>query len=65
MTLSRHGFDDLAEAIAKLNKLDAETAREYAALIGDTPQLDEDGLVVVMRDGKELARVVLPSTLKR
>jgi len=50
-------FHDLAKQIQEENGLDEETASHYAALVGDTPELDEDGLVIVLEDGREIARI--------
>lgn len=55
------GLGKLTKDLARLNKLPLETAGHYAALIGDTPELDEEGLVVVRTDTDEiLARVRIP-----
>lgn len=63
------GLDDFAKSLARLNNLPLETAGLYAALIGDTPEIVEDGLVVVRGDsGEILARVrmrSLPRAVKR
>ena len=49
----------LAHEIAALG-YDHETAKYWAALIGDTPIVDEDGLLVVVdEDGTVLARLKL------
>lgn len=57
--LTKNGFDRLVTAIERLG-FDEETAVDYAALIGDTPCLDESGLVVVTDEtGRELARLRL------
>ena len=53
------GFTRLVTAIERLG-FDEETAADYAARIGDTPCLDESGLVVVSdATGRELARLRL------
>lgn len=55
------GLDNFVESLARLNNLSLETAGHYAALIGDTPEIDENGLVVVSTDsGEILARVKMP-----
>ncbi len=55
------GFKDFAKELAELNGLTLKLARHYAALIGDTPEMDEDGLVVGRGDSDEiLARVRMP-----
>lgn len=55
------GLEEFAKSLALLNTLSLETAGHYAALIGDTPEEDEDGLVVVRTDsGEILARVKVP-----
>ncbi len=50
------GLTKLAEQIVALG-YDEETAYEYAALIGDTPIVAEDGRVIVMDGETEVARV--------
>ncbi len=57
------GFAEFARAIAQANSIPLELASEYAALIGDTPELVEAGSdLVVVRDetGREIARVIMP-----
>ncbi len=55
------GLEEFAKDLACVNNLPIEKARHYAALIGDTPEMDEDGLVVVRGDSDEiLARVRMP-----
>ena len=55
------GLDNFAKSLARLNNLSLETAGHYTALIGDTPEIDENGLVVVSTDsGEILARVKMP-----
>ena len=57
---SEENFESFAREIASLNNLSIETARDYAALIGDTPELDGEGLVVVRdADDKEIVRIRL------
>ena len=57
--LTEKGFNRLVTAIERLG-FDEETAAHYAARIGDTPCLDESGLVVVTDEtGRELARLRL------
>lgn len=52
-------LDALASEIERLG-YDRKTAGHYAALIGDTPAIDEQGRVVVEEDdGTELARLPL------
>jgi hypothetical protein len=47
--------------MAALNNLSLETAMKYFWLIGDTPELAEDGRIVVRDEsGQELARIVSP-----
>lgn len=56
---STETFYALIDSIVALG-FDEATAAHYAALIGDTPILDEEGKVVVLdRAGKELARLAL------
>ena len=54
------GLTKLAREIMALG-YDEETAFEYAALIGDTPIMAEDGRVVVYDGDQELARLNLRS----
>lgn len=48
------GFKALTDEIERQG-YDRETAGHYAALIGDTPVLDEQGNVLVMEGGKIIA----------
>lgn len=55
---------NLARAATWIQKqvdLDDATARKYANIIGDTPEVDENGLTVVkdMKTGKIIARLKL------
>jgi hypothetical protein len=53
-----HAF---AREIARANDLDQDTADLYAALIGDTPEVGEDGICTVRdSDGREITRIKLP-----
>ena len=57
------GFEEFAREIAEANSLPIELARDYAARIGDTPELaGSGGNLVVVRDdqGQEIARVIVP-----
>ena len=59
--LSEDGFHALARDIARLNNIPLKLALEYTVHIGDTPELDENDLVIVRNEqGKEIARVILP-----
>ena len=40
-------FDQMVKDIARLNGLPMEGAERIACLIGDTPELDEEGNVIV------------------
>jgi len=54
--------DDFSHLIRDIQKLgfDEQTAGDYAVAIGDTPELDDQGLVVVRSDdGSVLARLAL------
>jgi hypothetical protein len=58
----QESFEAAARAIAAANNIELDLALDYLALIGDTPELDANGLVVVRDDnGNELARITLPS----
>lgn len=51
--ISPDEFDALAADLAKLNGLDLETASALLGQIGDTPELAEDGRVVITWKGTE------------
>lgn len=56
---SNESFEELINAIERLG-LPREISAKYAALIGDTPCMDEAGKTVVIdHQGKELARLAL------
>jgi hypothetical protein len=51
-----------AETMAKANGISEEQAEGYLSAIGDNPETDESGKVIVRdRDGKEVARLLYPS----
>ena len=54
-------IEALAELIQRSTGLDRQTAEQYANAIGDTPEVDSEGLVVI-RDlqGKIIDRVSIP-----
>lgn len=56
--ISEEGFDKLIDEIMSKG-YDEPTAAKFAAIIGDTPMVDEDDNIVVVEDGKELARLKL------
>ncbi|MGC3961574.1 MAG: hypothetical protein QM813_27710 [Verrucomicrobiota bacterium] len=57
--LNLDGFCELIREIQGQG-VDRDTAGHYAALIGDTPLMDEQGRIVVMEnDDTELARLTL------
>ncbi len=61
MCFSEDSFEEFIRAIARLNDLPLDVAGDYAAQIGDTPALDEDGLAVITDDaGQVIARVRIP-----
>ncbi|MFZ4777799.1 MAG: hypothetical protein ACOYM3_20715 [Terrimicrobiaceae bacterium] len=45
--LTPDAFDEMVKDIAKLNGLSYEAAGRIAALIGDTPEVDDNGNVLV------------------
>lgn len=51
----------LAKWIQSQLDVDTATARQYANAIGDTPEIDADGLTLIedMRTGEVIARVKL------
>ena len=54
-------FDEQAAALAAANGIPIEVALNYQALIGDTPELDGQGKLVVRNEtGVELARLTAP-----
>lgn len=59
--LTEHGFEAMAQRIARLNNLPIELARNYMVQIGDTPELADDGEHVIVRDeaGAEVALILL------
>jgi len=59
--LEQNGFDALIDDIMRQGYSEAEAAR-LAALIGDTPTIDQDGNLVVYEDGREVAKLA-PVTL--
>lgn len=55
-------FDEAAREIASANNLSPETAGKYLSHIGDTPEIADDGRVIVRDEfGVEMARIILPS----
>ncbi len=56
--MSDAAFNKLIDEIMT-HGYDEKTASHFAALIGDTPAMDEHGNVVVMENGRELARFKL------
>lgn len=62
MIEDQESFEAFARAIADVNKLEYDLAADYAARIGDTPELDEQGRAIVRDDnGAEIARITLPA----
>jgi hypothetical protein len=61
MEIYEHDESSLTALTAEIAALgyDAATAEHYAVLIGDTPLRDDDGRIVVMANGVELARLPL------
>ena len=54
-------FIAAARALQLANGLSEEIALAYMSRIGDTPELAEDGKVIVRDEsGQEIARVILP-----
>lgn len=60
--LTEASFIAAAAEIARLNGISEALAASHLAAIGDTPELDADGLAIV-RDaaGVEIARMRLPT----
>ena len=52
-------FEVFKELIAEIMSqgYDENTASHYAGLIGDTPIADEHGNIVVMENGREIAKL--------
>ena len=60
MSLSFSAFDALVRDLCRHNDLTRDLAAQLASFIGDTPELDENGLVVAKdAEGKEY-RLRLP-----
>ena len=61
MSMTEAQFYAAIEALAARNGISVELAGGYMAYIGDTPELCEDGRIVVRDDnGVEIARVHMP-----
>jgi hypothetical protein len=57
--MSPDQFNEAAKNLARLNGLTEERAQELLARVGDTPELGEDGRVVVRDEhGREIARLI-------
>ncbi len=55
-------FDEAARGIAAANNLPLETARDYLWYVGDTPEIADDGRVIVRDEsGNDLGRIILPT----
>jgi hypothetical protein len=52
-------FNSFSELISEImtQGYDQKTACDYAVLIGDTPCTDETGQILVLKNGKEIARL--------
>ena len=55
-------FDEQSAALAEANGIPLYLAGHYMALIGDTPEIDDDGKLIV-RDANddEIARLMAPA----
>lgn len=54
-------FEEAAQTIAAANNLTIETARNFLVHVGDTPEIADDGRVIVRDEsGLELARIICP-----
>ena len=56
--MNQESFNKLVDAIMSKG-FDETTAAHFAALIGDTPTVDKDGHILVIKDGKIMARLNL------
>jgi AAA+ ATPase superfamily predicted ATPase len=56
--INDEGFSQLVDEIITKG-YDEATAAKFAAIIGDTPMIDENDNIVVMENEKELARLKL------
>ena len=57
-------FDEQGAALAAANGLSVDLARKYMALIGDAPEIDGGGRLIVRdENGIELARLKAPLEL--
>ncbi len=51
-----------AEAVAKANGISEQQAEGYLSTIGEKPETDEQGKVIIRdKDGKEVTRLAFPS----
>jgi hypothetical protein len=55
--MSRLAIQALADELAKKLKITPAKALRYAHAIGDTPEWDEDGLLVVREDEEVIDRI--------
>lgn len=59
--LTPNMFDEQAAVLAAANGISLDLAGRYLGLIGDTPELDDQGKLVVRdENGAELARLTAP-----
>jgi hypothetical protein len=68
MIPTNESFVAAARGIAAANQISINLAETYLSRIGDTPELDSNGFVIVRDDNAgEIARIVLPTAkgLKR
>jgi hypothetical protein len=57
-------FLKTAEALAKANGISEQQAEGYMSVIGENPETDEQGRVIVRdKNGNEVARLVFPSAV--
>lgn len=59
--MTNDGFEQLAAALARENKLTLEEAERFVAMVGDKPEEAPDGRVIVRDDtGREVTRLFWP-----
>jgi hypothetical protein len=63
--ITTYGLVEMARDIAQANGVSLELARKYADLVGDTPEIADDGGVIVREQEREIARITLPKEFER
>lgn len=59
---SKEEFVETAKELSRINDLTFEEAMRLLAFVGDTPEIDEDGMTIVRDDaGEIIGRVRFPA----